>query len=67
MRGAFAPVPSALTRVRSAEVVLVDDVLTTGATASQAATALERMGASRVTLVTFARALPPAGPRRALS
>jgi len=40
------------------EVLLVDDVLTTGATASAAAGVLERGRASGVTLLTFARALP---------
>jgi len=36
-------------------VVLVDDVYTTGATVSAAATALKRRGATRVDVVTFAR------------
>jgi len=40
------------------ELLLIDDVLTTGATASAAAEALERGHVSGVTLLTFARALP---------
>jgi predicted amidophosphoribosyltransferase len=38
-------------------VALVDDVYTTGATASAAASALRRGGARHVEVVTFARAL----------
>lgn len=38
-------------------VVLVDDVYTTGATVSAAATALRKAGARRVDVVTFARAV----------
>jgi predicted amidophosphoribosyltransferase len=45
--GALGDVPPA--------VLLVDDVYTTGATASAAATALRGAGASRVDVVTFAR------------
>ena len=41
-------------------VVLVDDVLTTGATLAEAALALAGAGATRVDAVTFARARPPA-------
>ncbi|HET7567604.1 MAG TPA: double zinc ribbon domain-containing protein [Gaiellaceae bacterium] len=40
-----------------ARVLLVDDVYTTGATASAAASALRAAGARRVEVVTFARAL----------
>jgi predicted amidophosphoribosyltransferase len=50
VRGAFV----ALARP-PATVVLVDDVYTTGATASAGATALRRAGARRVEVVTFAR------------
>lgn len=52
VRGAFtasAAVPKS--------VVLVDDVYTSGATVSAAATALRRGGARRVEVVTFARAV----------
>ncbi len=44
-------------RAVSGAVLLVDDVYTTGATASAAASALRRAGAARVEVVTFARAL----------
>ena len=49
---AFAPA-----RAAPAAVILVDDVYTTGATASAAASALRRAGARRVHVVTFARAI----------
>jgi predicted amidophosphoribosyltransferase len=49
--------------VAGCHVLLVDDVLTTGATASEAALSLASMGAAGVTLLTYARALPNA-PRR---
>ena len=51
VRGAFASRPAAQS------VCLVDDVYTSGATASAAATALRKSGARTVTVVTFARTL----------
>ncbi len=66
VRGVFAvPVPE---RVRGHMVVLVDDVMTTGATLSACAQVLKRAGAERVLALTLARATPqfpdvvPAGP-----
>ena len=52
VRGAFAA-----SRAPPARIVLIDDVYTTGATASEAARSLLRAGARRVDVVTFARAV----------
>ncbi len=56
VRGAFAVrTPE---RVRGRVAILVDDVMTTGATLSACATTLERAGASKVLGLTLARATP---------
>lgn len=52
VRGAFAATDAVPGRV-----LLVDDVYTSGSTASAGATALRRAGARHVDVVTFARAL----------
>jgi predicted amidophosphoribosyltransferase len=52
VQGAFAAKESV-----PARILLVDDIYTTGSTASVAASALRRAGATRVDVVTFARAV----------
>lgn len=55
--GAFA-VPDP-TRVSGKTVILIDDVLTTGATTEACARVLKRAGAARIELVTWARVIRP--------
>ena len=54
--GAFRCVSSTGRGLQGAHVLLVDDVLTTGATAAECTRVLEQAGTLAVTLVTFARA-----------
>ena len=55
MRGAFAV--SDPTRILNRDILLIDDVYTTGTTASECARVLRRAGAVRVWLATVARTL----------
>ncbi len=64
VQGAFEVDDAGARPVMGADVILVDDVLTTGATAGEASRMLSEAGASTVTLVAFARAVPRR-PRRA--
>ena len=58
MQGAFRAAPAAL--VQGRRIALVDDVLTSGATANAAARALLRAGAAQVDLIVFARVVTSA-------
>lgn len=55
LAGAFRVEPEGAARILGLNLVLIDDVLTTGATANAAARALLRAGAARVDLLVFAR------------
>jgi ComF family protein len=53
--GAFRVPKSSRTRLRERNILLIDDVLTTGATVDACAQALERAGAARVLVLAMAR------------
>jgi ComF family protein len=55
IRGAFALAPGASTALRGQQIALVDDVMTTGATAAEAARTLLQGGAVSVQMWVFAR------------
>jgi ComF family protein len=58
VKRAFTVRADARATLTGARVLLVDDVLTTGSTAMEAARPLVQAGATQVFLSTFARALP---------
>ena len=55
VRGAFAVEPLRAHELRGRRVVLVDDVMTTGASLHAAAQALRQAGVAHVTALVFAR------------
>jgi predicted amidophosphoribosyltransferase len=59
LRGAFRIRKRMLPHLGGSRVVLVDDILTTGATCSEAARVLKQAGAAAVAVAVVARALGP--------
>ncbi len=55
VRGAYAVEPAHAAAVRGKRIVLLDDVMTTGATLHEAAKVLRRQGAAHITALVFAR------------
>lgn len=59
VRGAFKVDRAVRPRVKGRRLVVIDDVITTGATAEACARALKRAGAARVDILALARAVEP--------
>lgn len=60
LQGAIGANPSRVARLKGAKVLLVDDVLTSGATSEACVSALKRAGAEKVVIACFARVLDDA-------
>jgi ComF family protein len=58
VRGAFRVLPDQKRQIDGRSVILVDDVLTTGATVAACTRALQRAGAASVDVLTFSRVVP---------
>ncbi len=59
VHGAFSIEKAAGANVKGKRIVLIDDVLTTGATANACARVLRRAGAARIDVLTLARVVNP--------
>lgn len=59
VRGAFVVRPTRSARIRGRRAVLIDDVMTTGATVQECARVLRRGGAESVDVLTLARVVRP--------
>jgi ComF family protein len=59
VRGAFAAEPRRLAELRGRDITLIDDVMTTGASAAEATRALLQAGATRVQVWVVARTPRP--------
>ena len=55
VKGAFSVTPIFLEKIKDKHILLIDDVMTSGATTSQCAKALRTAGASRVDVAVVAR------------
>ena len=62
VQGAFKVPPEAKGQVKGRRLILVDDVITSGATAEACARTLLRAGAANVDVLTLARVVSPARP-----
>ncbi len=62
VRGAFKVAPRRRAHLKGMRVLLIDDVLTTGATLAACARVLNRAGAKAVDVLTLARVVRPAPP-----
>ena len=60
VQGAFKVRDAALERIKGAKIVLIDDVMTTGATLESCARTLKRAGAAQVSALTLARVVKAA-------